>query len=552
MVKRRFFPYIFLLALYPISLLAMQPSVRAEVNSSLPMIKGQLQGVLSFYHSPNDRLDSLEAQMNDTPLPLTFLFSSPLSAEERTLYPDATSSDLVSVYRFLIPLPDPGLYPLPSISIKVGNQSIRSIPSNYQVRAGALLPFLQLQAFISPSLHLYPGQRAKFVYRMTYNKSMQLLVEQLPLLQAKGFERIGSERVEEKEMPRATMQEITQEVRATMPGSYSFEESRIEGKQTEEVHSQKSGELLRDMVGPITVEVLPFPESEKPFFFNGALAPISIQTSLLTHATLRIGDHCKVAVDLTSDEKTLETFSPPNIACQVGFAGFFRIDPEIKIESIDETTRRYIYYLYPLSYHINAIPAIEVAAFDTQNRAYVRKSSEPISLHIQMAEESEPREHVLVLPMPLLEGGWRLQLKNTQTPIQPSLLVPLDTSSYWTIHLRSLLIYTLLGCLALLAQKWLYPYVLKWRLRQKGPPSLQLLRSGQWQEALLHKLSELKWITSPYVAPESLSSKGTIGEVREFLMRLEATRFAYCMPPINTNILKQQAYQLYQQLTRHS
>lgn len=548
MVKRHV--VLFFLTLCPSILLAISPSVRAEVNASLPLIKGQMQGVLSLYHSPGDRLESLNAQMDDTLLPLTFLFSASLSAEERTFYPDSTSSDLVSVYRFLLPLPDPGIYPLSSIAVKVGNQTVRSIPSNYQVQPGPILPFLQLQAFISPTLQLYPGQRAKFVYRMTYNKSMQLLVEQLPLLQAKGFERIGSEHVEEKEMPRATMQEITQEVRATKPGSYSFEESRIEGRQLNE-NGTEIGEVLRDAVGPLSVEVLPFPEANQPFFFNGALTPIAIQTSLLTEPTVRIGDHCKMAVDLTSDEKTLETFSPPDIACQIGFAGFFRIDPEIKVESPNDTTRRYIYYLYPLSYHINAIPAIEVAAFDTLNKVYVRKSSNPIPLSIQMAEEAKPRERPLMLPQPLLDGNWRVQLEHTQTLIDPARLRTLDTSSYWTIHLHSLLMYLFLGALALLAQKWLYPYVLKWWLRYKRPLSFQMLRAGHWQEALLNKLAELKMTPSPSIAPEDLPSKGTIGQVREFLMQLEAVRFGRAAP-VSEKKLQSQAYQLYRQLKRSS
>lgn len=552
MVRSSYFLFVILLS--PILIEAMAPKVRAEVNPALPAIKGQLQGMLSVYHSPSDQEDPTQAQMNQESLPLLFLYHSPLSKEERTLYADSTSKDVVSVYRFLLPLSEPGIYPLPSISIKVGQQWVRSIPSTYQVSPGPILPFLQLQAFISPSIHLFPGQRAKFVYRMTYNNSMELVVEQLPLLQAKGFEKIGSERIEEKELPRATMQEITQEVRATAPGVYLFEESRIEGKQVSirDLARPREAAVLQDLIAPITVHVLPFPLFHQPFFFNGALAPIAIQAELLTKATLRIGDPCKLAVDLSSNEETLETFSPPSLICQVGFQGFFRIDSEVKMEPIDKKTRRYLYYLHPLTYHITAIPPIEVAAFDTQSKTYVHARSLPIPLRIEMSEEIHPHKPALKLPEPLANGEWRMQLSAAEAPLRAALLLPSQTVSTWTLHLRSLLFLMLCGALALLLQAWLRPKWIQWRMRRKPSTSLQLLQEGKWTQALLHKLYEAKWITSPDVPPETLSEKGKVGEIRDFLVHLEALRFAASMPPTDEKLLKRQAHQLYAQITRSS
>lgn len=530
---------------------AMAPKVRAEIEPSLPLIKGELQGTLSFYHSPSDRLESLEARMEHTTLPLVFLFSSPLSAEERTLYPESAATDLVSVYRFQIPLQEPGIYPLPSIAVKVGKQWIRSIPSNYQVMPGPILPFLQLQAFISPSLHLYPGQRARFVYRMTYNHSMELVVEELPLLKAKGFEKIGSEKIEEKTLPRATMQEITQQVRAIKPGIYHFEESRIAGRRT---HEAGVGDktLLHDVVPPITVQVLPFPKLHQPFFFHGALAPIAIQTRLMSQNTIRIGDPCKLAVLLSSNEETLETFSPPDLNCQVGFNGFFQIDPEIQVEPIDAKTRSYLYYLYPLSYHISAIPSIEVAAFNPQKGTYEHARSEPIPLHIHLPEEIGTREMALSLPTFKSQGGWRTQLDTFYTPIQTSLLLPLEETHTWTIRLQPLLLYAFFLSIALFLQAWIYPKWVKKRMLHAPPISLQLMQSDNWQAALLHKLYEEKWITSPHIAPEALSQKGIVGEIRNFLVRLEAMHFAAFAPVIDKNTLKAEAQQLYAHIGRRA
>lgn len=537
----------------PLLLEAMAPKVRAEVNSSLPPIKGELQGILSFYHSPSDQLENLEAQMSGSPLPLTFLYSAPLSAEERALYLDSSSSDLVSVYRFPVPLADPGIYPLPSIAIKVGKQWVQSIPSNYQIQSGPILPFLQLQAFISPSLQLFPGQRAKFVYRITYNNSMDLTVEDLPLLEAKGFEKIGSERIEDMELSRATTQEITQEVRASKPGNYLFEKSHIEGKVVaKKQHNGQSEQLLQDSVASLTVQVLPFPKLNQPFFFNGALAPINIQASLLTRNTVRIGDYCKIAVDLTSTEETVETLSPPELNCQPNFAGFFRIDSEIQMQPLTPKTRRYIYYLHPLSYHLNAIPAIEVAAFDPQSKTYVRARSLPIPLHIQTVEEPLPREVSLNFPNPLPQGEWRMQLSNSQEPLNAKLLLPAESPSTWTLHLRSLLLYTLCGCIALFVQTALRPKWLEWRKKKAPPLSLQLLRKGQWEEALLHRLYETKWITSPDVPPEKLTEKGIVGKTREFLLHLEAARFSASAPPLNDTLINREAHQLYSQIMRPS
>ena len=513
---------------------AMAPKVRAEVNPSLPPIKGELQGTLSVYHSSRDHLDNLEARMNQAPLPVVFLFSTLLSTDERALYPDATTSDLVSVYRFLVPLPDPGLYPLPSISVKVGQQWVRSIPSNYQVQSEPIPTFLQLQAFVSPSLNLFPGQRARFVYRITYNQSMNLVVEELPLLKAKGFEKIGTERVEENDLPRATVQEITQEVRALQPGTYPFEESHIEGKLSKDTQAQKGA--FKDTVPPLTVYVLPFPERNQPFFFSGALAPIKLQALLMTRDSVRIGDYCKLAIDVESTEETIDTFSPPDLMCQVGFPGFFRIDSQVQMQPLDSKTRRYLYQLHPISYHISAIPPVEMAAFDPQSRSYVRARSLPIPLHIETVGDGGgggPHEQSLLLPMPLPEGEWRKQLSALKEPIDASLLLPLTSPSSRHLHLRPLLFYALCGCLGLLVQAYLYPKWLQLRRRRAPPLSLKLLQAGKWQEALLHKLYETKWIPSPAVEPERLPEKGITGKIRTFLVHLQAMRFAAPMPSID-------------------
>lgn len=543
-----------LLLLFPVFCQAITPKVRAEVHPSLPLIKGELQGMLSVYHSPSDRLDDLEAQMEQKPLPLLFLFSAPLSAEERALYPEAKPTDLVSVYRFQIPLSEPGIYPLPSISVKVGKQWLRTIPSNYQVMPGPLLPFLQLQAFVSPSLSLYPGQRARFVYRMTYNHSMKLVIEELPLLRAKGFEKIGSEQIEEKTLPRATMQEITQQVRAKLPGSYPFGRSRIAGKLQDEKMARGDKALLEDIVEPITVQVLPFPKFRQPFFFEGALAPVSIQTGLMTRDTVRIGDLTKLAIDITSSEETLETFSPPDLNCQVGFRGFFGMDPQIQIQPIDSKTRRYIYYLHPLSYHINAIPAVEIAAFDPHTHSYVRARSEPILLHIQIPEETPHARVAFNPPQPLSDGPWTLELKS-QNLIDTSNLKAVEQTAQVDTRLRFVFLYALLLGLLLLAQQLLRPYLMHFLTRFKPSLSSEFLQEEKWREALLFKLYEEKWISSPNIEPEALPAKGLPGTIREFLLQLERLRFGKEEPKtaqIKSNALKDQAYQLYAAIKRRT
>lgn len=243
---------------------------------------------------------------------------------------------------------------------------------------------LILEASANPNAPLYPGQRVKFTYRIYYMGDIQLTKEQLPLLKVEEMKKLGSLETKETKKGPYSVQEISQEMRVIVPGTYSLGPSSIEGF----ILGYESGnpELVKMPVHaealPVTVEVLPFPEEGKPVTFNGAVGQFIMQLQLLSPSQTRVGDPVRLELSIIGTGE-LDTVSLPNIFCQPGFSGFFQKENLPPAEKGGKTEKTFQMEMHAVSPFIKEIPKIEFSYFDPYTKKYNTLTSSPIPLIVQ-------------------------------------------------------------------------------------------------------------------------------------------------------------------------
>lgn len=249
-------------------------------------------------------------------------------------------------------------------------------------------PFIELKAIYDKEGVLYPGQRAWVGYRIRFNRSIDLTVEELPLIHAEGFKRLGEPQIKDSETNGVTTHQIIQRVEALQPGRYVFGPSRVQGySYTTESSGGKIYQkpLLTGEVGKLEIIVEPFPSGEKPLAFRGAVGQFSLSAALEGSDQAQVGMPVKVKVEIAGTGD-LETLMLPDLCCQPGFSGAFSLSdlpPEVDIEAKRKTFHLEI---TPLNGFIEKIPPIHFAFFDLANKKYGQVASAPIPLNVQ----SEP------------------------------------------------------------------------------------------------------------------------------------------------------------------
>ena len=87
----------------------------------------------------------------------------------------------------------------------------------------------RLEAIVKGPMTLYPGERTKLFYRISYNRSIDLTQSVLPMIHPTHFQKVGDVQIEDKQLANATVQDLTQEVEASELGTFQFGPSSIEG-----------------------------------------------------------------------------------------------------------------------------------------------------------------------------------------------------------------------------------------------------------------------------------------------------------------------------------
>lgn len=536
--------------------------VTAEIDLYKTYENHPLQGTITVTHNAKQLVDEASFKMEGTPIKVEAVKSVKVSANDPIQ---------LSLYKFLLPAKPRGLYVLPEITVSVGGKVYHSIQSTYEVTGAETSPIqntaaLRLDASVEGATPLYPGQRVNFVYRFYYTGDIELTEESLPLLEAKGFQKIGDKRVKDSVEGGFSVQEITQEVQAIDAGTFTFPASAIEGyAYQDDILGKRNYQQpkLRAEAPPITVSVLPFPATGKPESFNGAIGEYTIRTSLLTPPTVTVDDKMQLAIDISGDG-VFSTIPLPELKSLSN--GLFRLSDLPPVGEVQGNVKRFTVEIYPLSTAIREIPSIEFSFYDPLIDKYSTVRSNPISIKVLPNREKEVQttnktelpteqqksapstapsedhskafQEALALPSGIeIEANYPLVPSDLRSPYFGTWNV------LWLIPL---------GIVLLLLQYFLKNYLIKKGSQVKAKSSEDLFKEllhtppdtpqfyALLNKSFLVRLKERGHISSADIPPEQLSEKGPTSHVRTFLLNVEQKRFA-SREEIHSELLLEQA-----------
>lgn len=527
--------------------------VSVQVDEKKIMPDSPIRATLTIQHDQNQEVKTDSVVMDGQPLQVEFV-------RDVEIAPDSPLR--ISFYQFALKPMQPGLQILSPIAVKVGDTIYKTpattfeVPSPSRINSGAKGPVLNIEAYANAPPSIFPGQRFTVGYRFYYNDNIELKVQELPLLEAKGFKKIGSPKISDVNQGTVSIRGIEQEVEAVKAGKYPFGPSFIEGyiyRQDNFGRKQIFSKDIRAEADTVTITVSDFPEKGKPASFNGSIGEdLDFSVELLSYKDMQVGDTISLALKF-SGKGDLSTIQIPKLCCEPGFPGFFEMSDIPPIPTPGNGNVVYFVELRAISPKVRAIPAIEFSYYNPVKGVYEIRRSEPIPITVQAAPEK-------TLPMtpgmpekpsegspaePAAQKSVKADVVNwpQTTPeagaIEIETIYPLSVSDLTNRNFGtwSVLFVIPLGLLALFIQS-------DYMRRRSQKEAEVIVKTGldYWNEAkegggtfsefyalltkaLLMRLHEVKQIASEEISPQNLPEEGISGQVRAFLLEIEKERF---------------------------
>jgi hypothetical protein len=532
-----------------------------------------LNGTITVTHDQNNAVDISSFLLDNKPIKVEFAQDVKISAG---------SSLVISYYNFQLPAKPIGLYMLPEVAVNIGGKQYHSIMSSYEVKGkddrfsnpgnppsaspssqtpNQALPstpaqqptsssvpkglpskiLLKLDALVEPNKSLYPGQKTKFIYRYLYNTNISLSKEVLPLLNAEGFLKFGD--IESKDYTENNMSvhEVSQMVEAIKPGTFSFGPSTIEGYaytlDSKGKPSYSSSKLTSE-IPSVTVKVLPFPDKEKPPFFNGAIGDFEFTATLDSSPNMRVGDEIRLNINI-SGKGDIKAAPLPDIGNQPGFVGFFRMSDLPPAGSVNGNVKHFTISMRPIV-QVKEIPGIAFSFFNPASNNYATVNSKPIPITVKAAEELPSKAAVDSKAPALPKASVEVTHKTLPRPIEIQGIFSLITDDLYNKLFGTWLV---LGMLPFALALLFYQFTLRdylERIKNEVKPEtsrdvyqefLQEKKGSSRYYELLNKslklkLAETGFIDNPDILIDGLATTGISGEVRAFLNEIEENRFS--------------------------
>lgn len=555
-------------------LASVQGFAAVNVDMDLPTQFSEnsaISGTIIVSHTSKEKIDPQKFSINKKPLEVKLQREQPLP-----------SGDLIlSMYGFSLPAQPKGLYVFPAVIINVNGKDYASIPRTYEITGstGSGLessrkspekiavqepPLLKLEAYINDPHEIYPGQRTSMGYRYFYNVNIDTTKEVLPLLEAAGLTKIGDKSIKAEETEGLSVQQFEQQVEGNKPGEYQYGPSILEGYpyQLDTLGNKiSSQQLLSSTAPPIVLTVLPFPEKDKPVSFNGALGIFDWKVELTSSPKVNVGDEIELLIE-AKGKGNLENLQLPEICCQPGTSGLFRLSDLPPTGEIVGETKRFQLKIRPLSTLVKSIPSLEFSSFDPISRRYMTYRSQPIPLDITTLEEELPNEKPIAAPPPSSsKEAKKMQAPPAAEPIEIESIYPLTPADLKDLVFGNWATLFLIpfGFGALLFQINLSKYLEELSLRPKTIASKEIFAKALLaptdsadehsllSQAFLLSLKEKKLISSENITPEELSTEGIIGMVRDLLCALDENRYMGGKTSQNSD-LRQRAQALFDKL----
>jgi hypothetical protein len=528
---------------------AQDVKISATVEQGKAEENKPITGLLSITHEESATIDETSFRLDHQPLKVEFVQEVKMS----------TGPVLVTFFHFTLPPQKKGLYAIPEISVKVGGKEYTSVSSTYVVEEAvqekevrqpsrpaversrsptesSSPTQLSLEAFVQDPT-LYPGQRTRVGYRYRYTNMIELTQEKLPLLEAQGLLKIGTQQAQDTTEGEASVREVVQEVEAIKPGEWTYGPSLAEGyayrldEQGQKIYLKP---MITSEAPPVTLTVKPFPEANKPASFNGAIGSFTgIQVGLTSPPSVFVGDEMNLKIEITGRGGPIENVPLPELCCQPGFSGLFKPSDLPPAEEVKKDSKIFKVELRPLSAQIKAIPSLEFAYFDPSTQSYQVLHSQPIPITVSLPPQPVKAEKTE-------RPAEKIPLNTAVKPIEIVGVQPLDISDlfnkpfgtwkvFWILPLGILLILIQLNLNKIRRQHQMIPktkdsaqlFEEALHLGQDNPDFYRLLN-----QAFLTRLMERGEITSTDIPLEALPQTGASAMVREFLLGIEQKRFS--------------------------
>lgn len=360
--------------------------------------RGQYQARITVVHSKSEDLSK------------AVFFVGEEKKDLKKVSDEQIKGQTASIFVLDLPQQKEGLYIFPIVTMIYEGKKYQSIPISYQVVYSPLTTPLRIEGGIDQNQPLYPGQRFQAIMKIYYVGKVQMTREDLPLLNIKGFEKQGSIIFHEGQEGEYSYQEIIQVYEVKKPGKFKIDSSKIAGN-VQLQDSLVKGEASLD---PMTIEVAPFPEEGKPPSFDGMLGPAIVDVSLISPSTMNEGDLLKLAIHISGDVQ-LSTVVLPQLLCQPGFGGFFRLSDSPPTVEVKNDAKTFVVELRPLSASIENIPPIELSYFDLNLKKYVTTISKEIPITIKAVDLPPLSSRLAVI-----DTDWKKVFENPPyPPIKP-------------------------------------------------------------------------------------------------------------------------------------
>lgn len=516
--------------------------VSASIDGTSTPEGDPIKGTITITHNRDETID-----------PATFLVgNSSIAAEKlKDVEISPASPTILTIYKFQINGEKAGLHVLPSVSVMVAGKRYSSLSTTYNVEKipelqtapsstsgvpGSEIPVLRLEASIDGPNTLYPTQRTRLVYIYFFNKNIDLTTEKLPLLDATGLVKIGEKQLRDAQEGEMTAREIAQEVEASVPGTYTFGPSTIAGyAYTEDASGKLSArsELMKSEAPPVQVVVLPFPAESKPLAFNGAVGDFTFSAGLQGKNDVDVGNDLSLVLHIKG-KGNLESVPLPDVCCQPGFVGMFRVSDLPPTVTIKGDTKTAIISIKPLTSAVKQIPPISFSFFNPERKLYVTQQSEPIPILVKGVPpkpatlKSVPK--VMAKPKPTPEPA-PITLDLATPSLTPSDLRNNPFGTWWSLFIVPFGI-------AFVGYQIFLRNFLRRRKELLGNSSVVQLRAAKAEGgsssrffelltgALKRRLYEANLIPSENVPHDQWRQEGMTNEVAIWLQRLEELRFS--------------------------
>lgn len=523
---RLFFFYLLVLSL---QLHAIEPKLFLKLDKDTFTQVENVTGVLEITHDDSDVIDVSSFTLNNKSINLTLIKNLRFSPNDPLT---------ISFYRFELPSYPVGEHSLGPFFIKIGDKSFKipSIPlevvkiSRYTTVENKQVE-LKISSEVQSPQPIYPGQHLFFNYTYIYKGDIQLTKEDLPLFELLDFTPIGQKQAFESKQGDLSILKVTQEVKAKTPGTYAVLPAKIEGKVLEKNLNQRvvAQTSLYAESEPTTIVVSPFPEANKPYFFNGSIGKdLQFNVELINSPVVKVGNTLQLAIRIKGDSESLNDVVFPKVCCQIGFSGFFEQDKIPNQTIIQEGIKTFFIDLKLISNLAKEIPAISFAYFDTNKQTYVELKSEPIPLNvlqekqtdISITDDSALQFHSVsnLLPFPQFQVQWydlnqRLFANWWSILLLPACLLVW----FWQKKERAVWINQQKALKN--SAEYLFQSTLK--LETTNP-----LFYNQLYKSFLQLLYEKKEIDNPFYSFENLENVGLPGMVKQFLVKVDEFRFS--------------------------